>query len=134
MALSARDEPPLRAGMRCAEPDRTLAGAASAGADDAAAAAATASAASALDVEGGILFGAGGFNAVASLLPPVVLRILSALDFPNDRGAGLAQLRRCFMGGRIRAPLAGILLVSMGILIPSFHNGGLLAGGASVAL
>ena len=60
---------------------------------------------------------------MASLLPPIILRLLRALDFPNNRGAGLAQLRRCFMGGRIRAPLAGILLVSMGILIPSFHTG-----------
>jgi len=75
------------------------------------------------DVRGGLQFGAGGFNVVASLLPPVVLRVLSAVGFPNDRGAGLSQLRACFLCGRIRSPLAGILLASIGVLIPSFHTG-----------
>ena len=142
MAMGGADEPPLRQGMRCTEPDRSLSGRGEEGEGSSSsstptpttsAAAAAAAASTALDVEGGLLFGAGGFNSVASLLPPIVLRILRALDFPNNRGAGLAQLRRCFMGGRIRAPLAGILLVSMGILIPSFHNGGLLHSGAEAS-
>ncbi len=59
-------------------------------------------AAVAAEVEGGLLFGLGGFNCVASLLPPIILRVLSAAGFPFSREAGLAQLRACCLGGRVR--------------------------------
>ena len=79
------------------------------------------------DVVGGLLFGVGGFNSVASLLPPIILRILSAVGLPFSRAAGLAQLRDCLLGGRVRAPLSGLLLCGMRVIVPSFHTGALLA-------
>ena len=118
---------PLSQGVRCTAVDVEGAVAAASSAASTAATTTTATPSAAdmnpLDVEGGLQFGAGGFNCVASLLPPVVLRILSAVGFPNDRGAGLAQLRACFLGGRIRSALGGILLSAMGVVIPSFHTG-----------
>ncbi len=74
-------------------------------------------------VEGGLLFGAGGFNAIASLLPPIIVRLLAVVGFPNDRAAGLSQLRRCFLGGLARAPLAGLLILGVRVVLPSFHAG-----------
>ena len=88
------------------------------------------------NVEDGLLFGIGGFNCVASLLPPVVLRILSAVGFPFSKEAGLSQLRECCLNGRVRSPLAGLLLLGMRVILPSFHNGALMEHGdeASAAL
>ena len=81
------------------------------------------------NVEDGLLFGLGGFNCVASLLPPVILRILSAVGFPFSRESGLSQLRECCLNGRVRSPLAGLLLLGMRVILPSFHSGALMAHG-----
>jgi hypothetical protein len=87
-------------------------------------------------VEGGLLFGAGGFNAIASLLPPIIVRLLAVVGFPNDRAAGLSQLRRCFAGGLARAPLAGLLILGVRVVLPSFHAGAVAphAGEAAAVL
>lgn len=74
-------------------------------------------------VLGGLEFGLGAFNCLASILPPIVLRVIAVLGFPSDRAAGLSQLRASLLAGGISAPLAALFLLTMRVLLPSFHSG-----------
>lgn len=71
---------------------------------------------------GGVQFGMGTFNVVISVLPPLVLRIVSALGFPCDREQGLSQLRACMLGGGLRAPLAAVTFMVQHVIMPSFFS------------
>ena len=74
-------------------------------------------------VLGGFEFGLGAFNCLASVLPPLVLRVIAVLGFPCDRRAGLAQLRASLLRGGVTAPLAALFILCMRVLLPSFHSG-----------
>ena len=71
----------------------------------------------------GVLFGMGVFNCIASVLPPIVLRIIAVLGFPCDRPAGMAQLRAALQTRGVRMPLAALFILAMRVLLPSFHSG-----------
>jgi hypothetical protein len=83
-----------------------------------------------------LAFGIGVFSTLASILPAAVLKVLSALGLPADREAGMAQLRLVIAGGRVRAPLAALMLLAMRVLLPSFHKGdvGGVGGGEADAI
>ena len=71
----------------------------------------------------GVEFGMGALNCLASVLPPIVLRVVSALGFPCDREAGMAQLRAAVLSGGPSTPVAGLFILAMRVLLPSFHSG-----------
>ena len=71
---------------------------------------------------GGVLFGVGAFNCVASVLPPVAVRVLAALGFPCDREGGFAMLRRSLRAWNLRSPLSAFALMLMRVLMPSFAS------------
>lgn len=70
----------------------------------------------------GLSFGVGTFNLVISALPPALVRIVSSLGFPSSRRVGIERLRHCFGHRGIRAPLAGMGLLSHHVFIPSFSS------------
>lgn len=74
-------------------------------------------------VRSSLLFGIGTFNVVASMLPPIVLKILSFAGVPSDRLIGMRLLRQALQMGGVRGSLSGLLLLSMRVLMPSFHSG-----------
>lgn len=75
------------------------------------------------NILGGMAFGIGSFNTVASMFPNVVLRLLSFVGLPCNRERGLQLLRMSLQGGRMRAPLSALLLLLMRVILPSFHSG-----------
>lgn len=74
-------------------------------------------------VLGALQFGVGAINALASVLPPIVMRVIAILGFPCDRAAGMAQLRASTLMGGVTAPLAALFILAMRVLLPSFHSG-----------
>jgi hypothetical protein len=76
-----------------------------------------------LHIVGGVQYGTGVFNVLASTLPPMVLRVIAALGFPCDRPAGMAQLRASTQSNGLRAPLAALFILAMRVLLPSFRSG-----------
>ena len=74
-------------------------------------------------VVGGVAFGTGVFNCIASVLPPIVLRVIAVFGFPCDRVAGLAQLRFAVRSHGVRMPLSALFILAMRVLLPSFHSG-----------
>jgi len=73
-------------------------------------------------VVGGIQFGIGTFNTFISILPAVMLRVVSALGFPSDHHKGLSLLHACFLGRGVRSPLSSLILLSIHIIVPSFFS------------
>ncbi|KAH9554368.1 hypothetical protein CY35_08G060400 [Sphagnum magellanicum] len=71
---------------------------------------------------GAVKLGFGGFSLAISLLPPRLLRLLSVLGFPCDRVAGLSSIDESLRGGGLRAPVAGVLLLSYHVILPSFFS------------
>ena len=74
-------------------------------------------------VLGGVEYGMGAFNCLASILPPIVLRVIAVLGFPSDRASGMSQLRASLLAGGVSGPLAALFLLAMRVLLPSFHSG-----------
>ena len=74
-------------------------------------------------VRSALLFGMGTFNVVASMLPPIVLKILSFAGIPTNRLVGMELLRQALQMGGVRSSLSGLILLSMRVLMPSFHSG-----------
>jgi hypothetical protein len=107
-----RDGPELRTGAFSVR-DMSAAGASLASATDA----------QLLHVQSSLAFNFGAFNVVASMLPSIVLKVLSFAGFPSDRRAGMQCLRECLVGGGVRSPLAALLMLGMRVLMPSFHSG-----------
>jgi len=73
-------------------------------------------------VAGGIQFGIGTFNVVISTLPPLLLRVVSALGFPSDRKTGLELLESCSQTPGIRQSLSSLMLLFVHVIIPSFFT------------
>ena len=73
-------------------------------------------------VIGGVQFGLGNFNVIISILPSIVLRVVSALGFPSDRARGLELLNTCAKTPGIRQPLSALMLLFVHIVIPSFFT------------
>lgn len=105
--------PPLRPGFTIGSP----------GAGAGAAATPTHSAAQLAHVRSALCFGVGTFNVVASILPPIVLKVIAIVGYPSNRHAGLACLRQALTTGGVRSPLSGLIILAMRVLIPSFHSG-----------
>eukprot|EP00753_Platysulcus_tardus_P009832 PLAT2336.1.p1 GENE.PLAT2336.1~~PLAT2336.1.p1 ORF type:complete len:739 (+),score=343.64 PLAT2336.1:45-2261(+) len=74
-------------------------------------------------VRGGVNFGLGMFNALTSILPNIVLRVVKVMGFPCDRDAGLDMLKACAAGGNLRSNVASVMLMAYHVLIPSFFQG-----------
>ena len=64
----------------------------------------------------------GNFNVIISILPSIILRVVSALGFPSDRTKGLELLNTCAANGGIRQPLSWLTLLFVHIVIPSFFT------------
>ena len=60
-----------------------------------------------LHVRSGLCFGIGTFTVVASMLPPIVLKVLSFAGFPSNRAAGMECLRQGVRGGGLRGGRGG---------------------------
>jgi len=73
-------------------------------------------------VLGGVRFGIGAFNLTISILPSIVLRVVSALGFPSDRTRGLELVAECARTPGVRQPLACLELLFVHIIIPSFFT------------
>lgn len=73
-------------------------------------------------VKGGIQFGIGAFNVIISVLPSILLRIVSALGFPSNRALGLKLLSECAASNGVRSPLSALTLLFFHIIIPSFFT------------
>jgi tetratricopeptide (TPR) repeat protein len=72
----------------------------------------------------GLFFGIGAFNAIASVFPPFVLKLIAFFGFPHDRILGLTQLRHglTFLSSP-RMPLCALGICFMRIILPSFTSG-----------
>ena len=75
-----------------------------------------------VSVTGGIKFGLGCFNTVISILPGIILRVVSALGFPSDRSLGLKYLSECAAVPGLRQPLSRLVLLFVNVVIPSFFT------------
>ena len=51
------------------------------------------------------------FNLLLSTLPPLILRIVSALGFPSNRAVGIEQLKQCVAGRGVRYGIASLALL-----------------------
>ena len=73
-------------------------------------------------VLGGIQNGMGTFSVILSLLPPIMLRLLSFFGFSSNRTEGLAMLQASSTSSGIRAPLSSLVLLFLHVVIPSFFT------------
>lgn len=71
---------------------------------------------------GGVLFGLGTFACVASVLPPIAVRLIAAFGFPCDRDSGMQQLRVALGLWGVRSPLSALFILVMRALFPSFSS------------
>ncbi|KAL3690779.1 hypothetical protein R1sor_004430 [Riccia sorocarpa] len=71
---------------------------------------------------GAVQLGFGGFSVAISMLPPKLLRLLSVLGFPCNRQAGLKSIDQSLQGGGLRSSVAGVLLLSYHVILPSFFS------------
>lgn len=73
-------------------------------------------------VSGGIENGIGTFNVILSLLPPIVMRLLSFFGYSADAALGHQLLERAAKGRTMRSPLAACMLLFVHVVIPSFYT------------
>ena len=73
-------------------------------------------------VLGGIQNGMGTFSVILSLLPPIMLRLLSFFGFSSNRTEGLTMLHASAGSGGLRAPLSSLVLLFLHVVIPSFFT------------
>ena len=73
-------------------------------------------------VLGGVQNGMGSFAVVMSLLPPIVLRLLSFLGYSANRREGLRLLHASAAGEGLRSPLSALMLLFLHVVIPSFFS------------
>ena len=73
-------------------------------------------------VLGGVQNGMGTFSVILSLLPPIMLRLLSFFGFSSNRTEGLALLQASSTSSGIRAPLSSLVLLFLHVVIPSFFT------------
>ena len=73
-------------------------------------------------VLGGIQNGMGSFSVIMSLLPPIMLRLLSFFGFSSNRVEGLAMLHQSAASNGLRAPLSSLVLLFLHVVIPSFFT------------
>ncbi|KAL2623343.1 hypothetical protein R1flu_003548 [Riccia fluitans] len=71
---------------------------------------------------GAVQLGFGGFSLAISMLPPKLLRLLSVLGFPCNRQAGLNSIDQSLRGGGLRSSVAGVILLSYHVILPSFFS------------
>ncbi|KAI8063639.1 uncharacterized protein B0P05DRAFT_555130 [Gilbertella persicaria] len=72
------------------------------------------------DTVSGIQFGIGSVNLLLSSLPPKILKIVSAFGWTADKHLGLALLKLCLEGKRIRSPLSSLMLLSYYVTLTSY--------------
>ena len=73
-------------------------------------------------VLGGVQNGMGSFAVVMSLLPPIVLRLLSFLGYSANRREGLRLLHASAASEGLRSPLSSLMLLFLHVVIPSFFT------------
>ena len=73
-------------------------------------------------VLGGIQNGMGTFSVILSLLPPIMLRLLSFFGFSSNRAEGMAMLHASAASNGLRAPLSSLVLLFLHVVIPSFFT------------
>ena len=71
---------------------------------------------------GGIQNGMGTFSVILSLLPPIMLRLLSFFGFSSNRAEGLTMLHASAASHGLRAPLSSLVLLFLHVVIPSFFT------------
>ncbi|KAI8062096.1 hypothetical protein BC940DRAFT_309529 [Gongronella butleri] len=72
------------------------------------------------DTVSGIQFGIGAVHLILSSLPEKILRVVSAFGWTADRNLGIALLKICVEDGRIRSPMASLMLLAYYTVLTSF--------------